>query len=428
MSPGGPRRGRGLQDPSRRAPRPDADPATGKPRALSVTELTRQVKGVLERGFPPLWVEGEVSNFRRYGSGHCYFTLKDAGAQLSAVIWRGAFGALRFEPQDGMQVLAHGSIKVYEPRGQYQLVVDRMEASGLGALAAAFERLKAQLAEEGLFDEARKKPLPSFPQRIALVTSPSGAAIRDMMKVILGRWPTLELVVVPVRVQGDGAAREIAEGIRDANRVGGIDVMIVGRGGGSIEDLWAFNEEVVARAIADSKIPVISAVGHEVDFTIADFVADVRAATPSHAGELVVPEKAAVAEHLVRLREQLPAALGERLRLARERLRAIGSSYALRHPGERLQVHRQRLDDLQARLAPAAKGRLAEVRLHLEGLSGQLEGLSPLRVLERGYSITTRAKDGALVRSPRDAKPGEQLRTRLREGEVTSTVDKPENG
>lgn len=417
-------RGGGLFDPERGA-RPPRDERTGQPKALTVAELTRQIKARLEPAFPEVWVEGEISNFKRYGSGHCYFTLKDEAAQLSSVLWRGTADGLKFEPADGMLVLARGRVSVYEPRGQYQLVVDRLEPSGVGALAAAFEALKAKLAAEGLFDSERKRPLPAYPARIALVTSPSGAAVRDMMKVVLGRWPLLEIVLAPVRVQGEGAAREIATAIRQVNALRCADVIIVGRGGGSMEDLWAFNEETVARAIVASEIPVISAVGHEVDFTIADFVADVRAATPSHAGEIVVPELRAVVEHLQALEARLPEALTMRVALARERLKALAGSWALRYPEERLAQLRQRLDDLQARLAQLGP-RGIETRAQALGmLAARLEGLSPLKVLARGYSVTTR-EDGRVLRDAAAVRPGEALVTQVRKGRVWSRVERNE--
>jgi exodeoxyribonuclease VII large subunit len=412
----------GLFDPDRRSPRPENDPETGRPKALTVSELTRQVKARLEPAFPDLWVEGEISNFKRYGSGHCYFTLKDEASQVSSVLWRGSAEMLRFEPTDGLKVLAHGRVSVYEPRGQYQLVVDRLEPSGVGALAAAFEALKAKLAAEGLFDEERKRPLPKYPQRIALVTSPSGAAIRDLIKVILGRWPLIELIVAPVRVQGDGAAAEIAAAIKTLNALRCADVMIVGRGGGSMEDLWAFNEEIVARAIVASEIPVISAVGHEVDFTIADFVADVRAATPSHAGEMVVAELQGVIDHLNRLQEALPDALLNRVLMARERLKTLAGSWAMRYPEERLEVFRQRLDDLQARLSPLGLRAIEDRGERIESLAARLEGLSPLKVLARGYSVTS-GEDGRIVRAAKDVKIGEVVLTRLAKGRLRSKVE-----
>jgi len=281
---------------------------------LTVSELTARLREALEERFPAVWVEGEISNYRLYGSGHAYFTLKDADAQLRAVLFRNRMRRIRFEPTDGLHVMAFGSIEVYPQRGEYQLVVELLEPKGLGALQLAFEQLKARLQAEGLFDPARKRELPRFPRKIGIVTSPSGAAIRDMLRVIGRRFGELHIVIAPCRVQGEGAAAEIAQGLRELNGLGDVDVIIVGRGGGSLEDLWAFNEEVVARAIAASKVPVVSAVGHEVDFTIADFVADLRAPTPSAAAELVVREKQAVVDALVQLRARLERVAARPLR------------------------------------------------------------------------------------------------------------------
>jgi exodeoxyribonuclease VII large subunit len=272
---------------------------------LSVSQLAEQLRAVVEERFPAVWVEGEISNFKVYGSGHCYFTLKDNAAQIRAVLFRNRLRRIRFEPKDGLHVMAFGSIEVYAQRGEYQLVVELLEPRGLGALQLAFEQLKSRLEAEGLFDTRRKRTLPRFPRKIGIVTSPSGAAIRDMLRVIGRRFGGLHIVVAPARVQGDGAAAEIARGLDELNALGDVDVIIVGRGGGSLEDLWAFNEEVVARAIAGSKAPVISAIGHEVDFTIADFVADLRAPTPSAAAELVVREKRTVRESVSDLRTRL---------------------------------------------------------------------------------------------------------------------------
>lgn len=413
-------RPRGLNDARRQSPEWPA-----RPEALTVSELTRQLKGHLEQRFRDVRVAGEVSNFRRYDSGHCYLTLKDAGAQLSCVIWRGTAERLRFQPSDGQQVIAWGRVSVYEPRGQYQLVAETLEPAGLGALAAAFEALKEKLAAEGLFDQDRKRPLPPYPRTIALVTSPDGAAIRDLLKVILRRWPSIEILIAPVRVQGDGAAREIADAIALVNRHGRSEVMIVGRGGGSMEDLWAFNEEVVARAIAASAIPVISAVGHEVDFTIADFVADLRAATPSHAGELVVQEQAGLQQELARMQEELPSALRRRLSVERERLKALSSTWALRSPLERARQYRQRLDELQERLQPLGQATVVERRERLKMLVAQLESLSPLGVLERGYSVTV-LETGEVLRSSGQVHPGARILTRLARGQVRSTVEPPD--
>ena len=403
---------------------PAADPTTGKPKAWTVTQLTRHVKDSIERGYPNVWVEGEISNFKAYGSGHIYFTLKDDGAQLSSVIWRTSAERLKFIPDDGAKVLAHGRLSVYEPRGTYQFIADRLEPLGIGDLAAAFEQLKKRLAAEGLFAPERKRPIPKYPRRIGIVTSPSGAALQDMLKVIFGRWPA-ELIVAGVQVQGERAAGEIAGAIHALNRLRGDDrpdVLIVGRGGGSIEDLWAFNEEVVARAIVSSAIPVISAVGHEVDFTIADFAADVRAATPSHAGEMVVPRFSETLAVLENLHAALPVALESRMEIARRRLEAIEQSYALRHPEERVAMLRQRIDDLSQRLIQQP-GRIVErLKQRVGGFAGKLDSLSPLRVLERGYSVTRRVKDDALVDSISKVSPGERLRTRVDDGEIESEV------
>src|SRR5437867_4026625 len=271
----------------------------------TVSELTLRLKAALEEAFPAVWVEGEISNLRTPGSGHSYFTLKDEGAQLSAVLFRGRGRRVRFDLEDGMQVLVFGGLDVYAARGQYQLVVEMMEPKGLGALQLAFEQLKRKLEAEGLFDEGRKRPLPHFPRTIGIVTSPTGAALRDMLHIIGRRFGGLRVLVAPVRVQGEGAAAEIVDALRNLDEVAGLDVIIVGRGGGSIEDLWAFNDERVVRAIVASKVPVISAVGHETDFTIADFVADLRAPTPSGAAELVVREKLAVISALAELYDLL---------------------------------------------------------------------------------------------------------------------------
>lgn len=421
-------RNRGFSDYGLTRPaKPAIDPATGKPKAWSVSALTRHIKDCLEKNVGSVWVEGEISNFKAYGSGHCYFTLKDDGSQLPAVMFRGAVDQLAFMPADGAHVLAQGRISVYEPRGQYQFVVDRMEPLGAGALAVAFEQLKKKLSAEGLFEESRKRAIPRFPRIIGIVTSPSGAAFQDLMKVIFQRWPA-HIILAPTRVQGEGAAAEIAQSIRLINRLSDEnrpDVLIIGRGGGSLEDLWCFNEEVVARAIAASKIPTISAVGHEIDFTISDFVADVRAATPSHAGEMVVPRFDECAERLAALHAALPSALLRRVEVARDRLAAIEQSYALRHPEERISMLRQRLDDLSARLLPAGERRLCAAQEHIARLAGSLHSLSPLKVLERGYSLTTRA--GKIVTSVGDVKVKDEIETRVPDGVIRSRVESKES-
>ncbi|HEX6210227.1 MAG TPA: exodeoxyribonuclease VII large subunit [Methylomirabilota bacterium] len=434
---------------------------------LSVSQLSAQLAAVMEERFPAVWVEGEISNFKVYGSGHAYFTLKDEGAQLRCVLFRNRGRRVRFEPKDGLHVMSFGAIEVYAQRGEYQLVVELLEPRGLGALQLAFEQLKARLQAEGLFSSARKRPLPRFPRKIGIVTSPSGAALRDMLRVIGRRFGEISIVVAPARVQGDGAAAEVAQGIRELNALGGVDVIIVGRGGGSLEDLWAFNDEMLARTIVASKIPVISAVGHEVDFTIADFVADVRAATPSNAAELVVKEKRAVVESLGDLggrlrramartlaahRDRLERAWGRRVltdparplrdldrrlddaraRLGRAALAAVGRaerrvalagrSLRVLSPVARTLNSRRALTDLEARLQRAAHRRLDRARHGLGGAAGRLDSLSPLAVLSRGYSLT-RTPDGRIVRSWREIGAGDAVRVLLHEGSLDCRVD-----
>ncbi len=434
---------------------------------LTVSQLTERLRALVEEGFPAVWVEGEVSNFRLYASGHAYFTLKDETAQLRAVLFRNRMRRLRFEPGDGQHLLAFGSLEVYAQRGEYQLVVELLEARGLGALQLAFEQLKQRLEAEGMFDAGRKRALPRFPRKIGIATSPSGAAVRDMLRVIGRRFAGLSIVVAPCRVQGEGAAEEIAQAVADLNALGDVDVIIVGRGGGSLEDLWAFNEETVARAIAGSKAPVISAVGHEVDVTIADFVADVRAATPSNAAELVVREKQAVADTLAALQRRLERAvarplgdLARRVDHARARLERAGpaGSGRLRHrlqlldarlhaasPFARLAAHRHRLERARARLDGTIPGRLATSRHHLEraqsrlegalarqltadrhrlgALAGRLDSLSPLAVLGRGYSLT-RTEAGAIVRRAGEVAAGDAVSVLLHEGSLECRIER----
>src|SRR5947208_5399129 len=383
---------------------------TAERAVLTVSALTIELRAVLEERFPAVWVEGEISNFRLYGSGHAYFTLKDADAQVRAVLFRNRGRRIKFEPADGLHVMAFGSIEVYAQRGEYQLVVELLEPKGLGAVQVAFEQLKARLGAEGLFDTARKRELPRFPRKIGIVTSPSGAALRDMLRVIGRRFGELHIVIAPCRVQGEGAAEEVAQGLRDLDALGDVDVIIVGRGGGSLEDLWAFNEEIVARAIAGSKVPVVSAVGHEVDFTIADFVADLRAPTPSAAAELDVREKQAVVDSLGQLRarlerfaarplrdlerrvDELTARLRREIRseLGRANHRVVLVTRALRasDPVARVARDRHRLESLRSRLITSLTRRCDHARYGLRTAVGRLDSLSPLAVLGRGYSLT----------------------------------------
>lgn len=434
---------------------------------LTVSRLSQQLAAVMEERFPAVWVEGEISNFKVYGSGHAYFTLKDEGAQLRCVLFRTRARRVRFEPRDGLHVMGFGAVEVYAQRGEYQLVVELLEPKGVGALQLAFEQLKERLQAEGLFSPARKRPLPRFPRKIGIVTSPSGAALRDMLRVIGRRFGEIHIVVAPARVQGDGAAAAVAQGIRELNALGGVDVVIVGRGGGSLEDLWAFNDEMLARTIAASKVPVISAVGHEVDFTIADFVADVRAATPSNAAELVVKEKRAVVESLADLSGRLRRGMARALTLHRDRLERTLGRRVLTDPARPLRDLARRLDEARARLRRAAlvavaraerrvalagrglrglspvartvHGRRALIDLHgrlergvhrrldgsrlaLGGAAGRLDSLSPLAVLGRGYSLT-RMPGGRIVRSWREISAGDAVRVLLHEGSLDCRVD-----
>ena len=406
-------------------------------KVFTVSELTANVKYLLERNFKSVWVVGELSNVRIPSSGHCYLTLKDAGAQIAGVIWRSSLARVRFDVEDGMKVVVRGSITVYEPRGNYQIIIDRIEPEGVGALQMAFLQLREKLQKEGLFDPDRKKPIPFLPRRIGIVTSPTGAAIRDMLNVIGRRFSGVDIILAPVLVQGEGAREQIAEAIRDLNLLnsGGlpglpavdIDVMIVGRGGGSLEDLWAFNEEVVARAIFASGIPVISAVGHEIDFTIADFVADLRAVTPSEAGEKVVPRRDQLEETLAQHRAALANALRNRVLIMRRQLEALARSYAFRQPLELVRREEQRLDEVSTRMFSAARMLVSSSKEKIAGIAGRLDNLSPLKVLSRGYSVTR--KDGKAIKDAGEVDEGDELETRLHRGTIHSTVKtKPEGG
>ncbi len=393
------------------------------PPVLSVSELTRQIKDCLEGNFPLVAVRGEISNCAFAGSGHVYLTLKDDDAQLRAVMWRMKASRLKFDLHDGLQVVAVGRIDVYPARGSYQLVIEELIPHGLGPLELAFRQLHDRLAAEGLFAPERKRPLPRFPRRIALVTSPASAAVRDMLQVITRRWRAAEIVVVPVPVQGDGAAELIAAAVQMLPGIPGVDVAIVGRGGGSLEDLWAFNEEVLARAIVASPIPIISAVGHEIDVTIADLVADRRALTPSEAGEVVVPDEAEVLALLQQNALRLVALLRERAAAARSRLDALASRRVLTRPGERLLALAEHVDDLESRLLRAIRRRHQDATARWTALGAALEALSPLKVLQRGYSITTRAAEGALIRRADQMHTGELIMTRLGNGRISSRVE-----
>jgi len=412
----------------------------------SVAELNRTARYTLENGIGEVWVEGEISRLTRQSSGHWYFTLKDEAAAVSCAMFKQNNAAVVFEPKDGLKVRVFGQASLYEPRGSYQLIIRKMEEAGKGSLQEQFEKLKAKLAAEGLFDAERKKPLPLLPQKIGVVTSPTGAAIRDIINVLTRRFPNLGILLAPVTVQGEGAAEKIAAAIEYLNTRDDIDLMIVGRGGGSIEDLWAFNEEVLARAIAASRIPVISAVGHEIDFTISDFVADVRAPTPSAAAELAVPVKAEMETQIARLAARLGGSLQNQVHILRERIPGFRQTmnHALMNDLRQRQqkvdetsrtlatclknavtVQKQRLPGLQQTMIHRLESAVTEKRQSVRRLEVQLRALSPLAVLDRGYSLTQTA-DGEVVRDADRLKKGDMLKTRFAKGTVISEVKKKE--
>jgi exodeoxyribonuclease VII large subunit len=435
----------------------------------TVTELTRHIRALLEEHFGRIWVCGEVSNCKRHTSGHVYFTLKDGEGQLSVVLFRRDASRLRFKLEDGLQINVEGRISVYERRGNYQLIASKAEPVGLGALQLAFEQLKRRLGEEGLFDEDHKKPLPRFPQRIGVVTSATGAAIRDILNVIDRRFSTVEVVLHPSLVQGEGAAEQIAAAINTLDNEANVDVIIAGRGGGSLEDLWSFNEEIVARAIFECETPVVSAVGHEIDYTISDFVADLRAPTPSAAAELVVTERETIVSEIAQIRESLARCVETFLTRLEHRLSLAASSYGFRRPQDMLVQCEQRLDDTRERLMELQERRLedcgirtdtARARLSaarpdkliaslrdrltstgrmlaeragaslarreaaLGELAAKLDSLSPLAVLARGYSIAYGA-DGILTDTEGVA-AGDKINVRLSRGSLVCAVEKVE--
>jgi exodeoxyribonuclease VII large subunit len=456
-------------DPEEREPAPAAERAAAPTRRVfTVSELTAAVRELLESEFPEIWVEGEISNGRVWNTGHLYFTLKDGSAQIKAVMFRSALRYLRFKPEDGLHVVARGRLSVYDPKGEYQLVCEHMEPHGLGALQLAFDQLKKRLQAEGLFDAARKRPLPALPAKIGLVTSLDGAALRDIIKVLRRRYPNAHLVIRPTRVQGEGAATDIARGLAAIGRVPGVDVIIVGRGGGSIEDLWAFNDEAVARAIARAPVPVVSAVGHEVDVTIADFVADVRAPTPSAAAEMVVRAKDDFSERIDRLRDRSSAAMRGRLHRLRSRVHQLSGVTALagwpvrlanrsryvaelthdlqraaraslaRQQRRHQQLHalleacdvRRRFEWTRARLGRAQGALLAAMLrarhradVRFSSAAARLDNLSPLAVLGRGYAVCWDATRTRVIRDAAAVEPGDQVRVTLARGELRCNVE-----
>ncbi len=435
---------------------------------LTVSELNASIRDLLENSLQNVWVEGEISNARVWNTGHMYFTLKDSASQIKAVMFRSAMRYLKFKPDDGLKVVARGKVSVYDPKGEYQIICEHIEPKGLGALQQAFEQLKKKLAAEGLFDPARKRPLPALPRRIGLVTSIDGAALRDIIRVLRRRYPNAHLVISATRVQGEGAGREVAHAIRKVARIEAVDVIIVARGGGSLEDLWAFNEEVLARAIVASPVPIISGVGHETDFTIADFVADLRAPTPSAAAELVVRRKDEFFAHIDRIGERLDAAIHHRLRrmetrlhllearpgyasfegrlavrgrhvaelaaALRQRMSQVVTRRSRRHDGlrrsldqfdprHRLAAVRTRLVAREGQLQAAARKRLNLAQARLGALAARVEGLSPLAVLGRGYSVTWDASRTRIIRDASTLRPGDKVSVTLERGAFDATVD-----
>lgn len=449
---------------------PSVQPETeARPHVFTVSEITAAVRGVLEDVFDAVWIEGEISNLRVPASGHNYFVLKDDKAQVRCVMFRNYRSGLKFDPADGDQVLLFGRVSVYEVRGEYQVIVETMEPRGLGALQKAFEQLKEKLDKEGLFKQEAKKSIPEFPWKVGIITSETGAAAPDILNIMQRRNPKVSVLLHPVKVQGDGAAEEIAQAIETMNRRKDVDVLIVGRGGGSIEDLWAFNEEIVARAIYKSRIPVISAVGHEIDFTIADFVADLRAPTPSAAAELAVPVLKDTTRQIIDLVQRLIGSQVEMIGDYKRQLKSLIDRRFFREPGQILEVPAQRLDDLTQRLfrgldqwVMVQRQKLrAEIqrlflaspqkeiinleekrqRLHhmlmlemksllnlekkrFEGVINNLNALSPLAILDRGYSITTSSQTGRAVKSSGEVNEGDQVQVRLAKGKLDCTVDK----
>jgi exodeoxyribonuclease VII large subunit len=446
--------------------RTEVEAAAPRRDVYTVSRLNREVRSILERALSVIWVEGELSNFSQPASGHWYFSLKDRGAQLRCAMFRLQNSLVGFTPRDGAHLLLRGRLSVYEARGEYQLLVEHLEEAGVGALKREFERLKTRLAAEGLFAPERKRALPRFPRRIGVITSPSGAALHDILKILARRFPPAAVLIYPAPVQGAAAAPALVAALASAGARAECDVLILARGGGSLEDLWAFNDERLARAIAASPLPVVAAVGHEIDFTIADFVADVRAPTPSAAAELVVPDRAAWLESLRRTAERLTLALRRELRAVALRVEGTERRLALVHPGVRLEQQTQRLDDLTGRLGGAAQGRVQRERLRLAELQRRLRERSPDRLLEqqrsrqrdlmlrlrhaatgrvaaaaqrlalaqrglnavsplatlaRGFAIVTRA-DGTLVTQAAQVAPGEAIEARLAQGILLARV------
>jgi len=400
----------------------DLENITPKRTLLTVSELTRMVKLLLESNYPDIWVRGEVSNYTRASSGHIYFTLKDERAVIRTVLFRGYQKGIRFDIENGLNLIVHGGLSIFEKRGEYQIIADFLEPEGLGALQLAFEQLKEKLQKEGLFDESAKIPIPAFPDTVGVISSETGAAIRDILNVIRRRHSGVRIIIYPTLVQGDEAAQSIAKAIHKANERKEVDVLIVSRGGGSIEDLWPFNEEIVAREVFKSSIPVISGVGHEIDFTITDFVADVRAPTPSAAAEMVVKNKVELLKTYSDLHRRLFDTMTRAVQSKRDMLLRFTIETLQDRLTHLLREKQMILDDLGKSLSASMETNLARMRGRFEKLVGQLDVLSPLATLSRGYSITSRIRDGRTVLSIDDVRPGEQIATLILDGRIYSSV------
>jgi len=388
----------------------------------SVSELTKNIKELLETSLPSVVLQGEISNFTHHSSGHMYFSLKDAGARIASVMWKNRNAYLFFTPQDGMKINAWGNIRVYEKRGNYQLDIVKMTPAGVGELQAAFERLKSKLYQEGLFDDEHKSELPFSPQRIGIVTSSTGAAIHDIIHVLQRRYPVADIIFRPAKVQGDGAAQDIADAISELNEYAQIDIMIVGRGGGSLEDLWAFNEEIVARAIYHSAIPVVSAVGHEIDFTISDFVADLRAPTPSAAAEMVVPDISDIGERIAALNAKLKNQITQSLHLLSEQLIRTRSRYGFTKPEDMITQNRQRLDEISRSINSFVKTRVSLERVRTKQLQQRLAALHPESILNRGYCFVWSEEEGQLIKAADDLKLNDKIGVHFKQGGIKGIV------
>jgi exodeoxyribonuclease VII large subunit len=401
----------------------DLPPGTSNSRPLSISQLNFYIKHLMEEAFPKIWVSGEVSDLSRPSSGHIYFTLKDEQSQIRAVIWRTTAQRLPFQLKDGLKVICGGAVEVYAPRGSYQLIINQLQPKGIGPLQLAFQQLHKKLAAEGLFDPGKKRPLPKFPKRIGFVTSPSGAALHDFLEAARSRWPDVCLTVIPARVQGERASEDLVQGIRIAQKlVPKLDLLIVGRGGGSMEDLWCFNEEVVVRALAASKIPTVSAVGHEIDVTLCDLAADLRALTPTHAAQLVLPSQTELWQQVEQLTRRSHGAMLNRIKQLKQRLSYVSDRSVLARPHELHKQRRQLVDELDLR-ARAAVWNVWHVKSEkLSGMARAVAALSPLGVLARGYSLTQIEGSTTPLTSYKSVAPGDLIRTTLQDGVVVSEV------